>query len=152
MKLKHSNYDKKLKLWQNSRTQIVMQLKWWQNSKTQIVTKLKKNQIVTKLKKKSYCDKTQKLKMGSKKIVELWQNLSCDKTQIVTKLKLGQKSSCDKAQIGTKIKLWRKTFFFKSVWKTQIVTELENSNYDKTQKLKLWQNLKYDQSKLKTFF
>ena len=40
-------------------------LKLWPNSKTQIVTKLKKTQIVTKLK-NSNCDKTQKLK--------LWQN------------------------------------------------------------------------------
>ena len=67
----------KIKLWHNSKTQIVseiknsncdktQQLKLWPNSKTQNVTKLKI----------SNCDKTQKLK--------LWQN---SKTQIVTKLK-----------------------------------------------------------------
>ena len=73
----------KLKLWQNSRTQIVTKLKNWnwdqtqnflicQNLKTQILTKLKKK-IVTKLKTQSVtklknlnCDKTWKLK--------LWQN------------------------------------------------------------------------------
>ena len=31
--------------------------------------------------------------------------------------------------------------------KTQIVTNLKNSNWDKTQKLKLWQNSKCDQTK-----
>ena len=67
--------------------------------------------------------------MGEKK-VKLWQNLSCDKTQIVTKLKLGQKSSCDEAQIVTKIELWRKPL------KKNLM--LQNSNCDKTWELKLW--------------
>ena len=75
---------------------------------------------MTKIKIKSYGDKTQKLQMGEKK-VELWQNLNCDKTQIVIKLKLGQKSSCDKRQ-SVKI---NKTNQFD---KTQIVTKLKNSN------------------------
>ena len=65
-------------------------------------------------------------------------------TQIVTKPKLGPKSSCDKIKIVTKIKLWRKTKKKTQCVKTQIVTEFENSNYDKTEKHKLWQNLKYD--------
>ena len=60
-KLKNSHCEKtqKLKLWQNSKTQIVatQKLNFWQNSKTQIVTKLK---------------------------IKLWQ---CSKTQMVTKLK-----------------------------------------------------------------
>ena len=49
MKLKNSNSDKtpKIKLRQNSKTQIVGGKK----SKNQIVTKLKKNEIVNKLKK-----------------------------------------------------------------------------------------------------
>jgi hypothetical protein len=54
MKLKNSNCDEieKLKLWWNSKTEIVtkLKLKLLQNSKTQIVTKLKN----------SNCDKTQK--------------------------------------------------------------------------------------------
>ena len=51
-----------------------------------------------------------------------------------------KKSNCDKNQIVKK-KL-KKTLCVK----TQIVTELENWNNDKTQKLKFWQNLKYDKS------
>ena len=106
-KVKNSNCDKtwQLKLWQNSKNQIVtklkisncdntQKLKLGKTSKTQIVTKLKnsnsdKTQIL-KLCQNSNCDKTQKLK--------LWQN---SKTQIVTKLKI---SNCDKTQkvvIGT---------------------------------------------------
>ena len=71
-----------------------------------MVTKLK-NSNCNKTNKKNYCDKTKNLIMGGKKI-ELWQNLSGDKTQIVTKLKLGQnsklwqKSNCDKSQIVKK--------------------------------------------------
>ena len=58
MKLKISNDDKtpKLKLWLNSKTQIV-----------------------TKLKKKSSCDYTQIVTK-----LKLWQNSNCDSTQIVT--------------------------------------------------------------------
>ena len=69
---------------------------------------------MTKLK-NSLCDKTQKLIM--------WQNSTCDK------LKLWQNSNCE----GKNQKL-------KSD-KTQIVTKLENSNYDNS-KLKFWQNFK----------
>ena len=74
IKLKNSNYDQtqKLKLWKNSKTKIVIKLNFWQNSscdKTQIVTKLK-----------------------------LWQNSLCDKTQIVRK---NQKLKCYKSQIVT---------------------------------------------------
>ena len=67
--LENSNCDKtqKLKLWQNSKIQIVTKLKNsnYDNSKTQIVTKLKnqnsynsETQIVSKLK-ILICDKTQ---------------------------------------------------------------------------------------------
>ena len=77
--------------------------------------------MVTKLK-NSNGDKTQKQK--------LWQN---SKTPIVKNhLK---KSSCDKTKIGTKLKLWQNS---KSD-QTQTVTKLKNANYDRTQKLKLWQ-------------
>ena len=90
MKLKNSSCDKsqtnqivmklkKLNLWQNSSTQIVMKLKNWYSEKTQNskYKKIKKKtQIVTKLK------KTQKHK--------LVQKSNCDKTQIVTKVKLWQ--------------------------------------------------------------
>ena len=71
--------------------------------------------------KKRYCDKTQHLKMGRKKSwimtkVKLWQNSNCEE-----KIK---KNQCDK---------------------TEIETQLENSNYDKTKKtqivakLEIWQ-------------
>ena len=80
MKLKNSNCDEiqKLKLLFNSGTWLLMKLKnsnwfetqklkWWQNSKTQIV-----------IKKNSNC-----------------QKFNYDNTQIVTKLKLWQKSNSD---------------------------------------------------------
>ena len=73
--------------------------------------------------------------------VELWQNLSCDKTRMVT------------TQIVIKVKFWQnceeKTKKKTQCDKTHIVTKLKNSNYDKTKKnskcdktqeLKLWQN------------
>ena len=91
----HSNCDKSqhLKMWQNSKTQIMTKLKkpycdktqkhkLWQNSATQIVTKLK-TQIVTKQKRLS--KKTWKIQLWTK----LKKILNCDKTkkkQIVTKL------------------------------------------------------------------
>ena len=97
--------------------------------------------------KNSICDTNRKLK--------LWQD---SKTQIVTKLKMWQNSSCDKAQIETKLKLWQNYNYEKNYKcdKTKIVTKLINSNYDKTpklklwqnSKLKLWQNLKYDKSQV----
>ena len=69
--------------------------------------------------KNSNDDKTQKLK--------LWPNW---KTQIVTKLN----SNYDKTQITSKLtQTWNVT--------AQIVTKLKISNYNKTQKLKMWQNL-----------
>ena len=91
MKPKNSNSDKtqKLKLWQNSKTQIgtkLKKIKLWQNlicdnnsncDKTQIVTKLK-TQILTKLK-NSICDKT--------------LNSNCGKTSIRTNLNLWQKNT-----------------------------------------------------------
>ena len=72
--LQHSSGDEtqKLKLWQNSETQIMMKLKNSNDDKTikKKVTKLKnsnslKNLIVTEFK--------------------LWQNSICDKTQVVDK-------------------------------------------------------------------
>ena len=118
IKLFLHNKNLNLKLWCNSKSQIVMTLKnsnchdtqelelWW-NSKTQIVMKLKlklwwnsKTQIVMKLK-----------------------NLNCDQTQIVTKLKLWQNSNCDKTHIVTKLKNLK-------YYKTHSVKE--------AQKLKLW--------------
>ena len=74
IKLKKSNCDEiqKLKLWQNSNTEIGMKLKNSNGDKN------KKNQFVTKLKK-----------------LKLWQKLNCDKNQIVTKHKFWQKSICD---------------------------------------------------------
>ena len=89
----------------------------WQNSKTQIVRK--------------------KLKW--------WQNSNFDKSQVVTKPKLWHNSHCEKKKNlkilnVTKHQLWQNS-------RTQIMTKIKNSNYDKTQKLKLWQNLKYDKSK-----
>ena len=74
MKLKNSNCDEnqKIKLWLNSKTQIVMKLKnskWdeHQNSNWDETQKLElrrnsKTQIVMKLK-NSYCDEIQKLKL-----------------------------------------------------------------------------------------
>ena len=58
------------------------------------------------------CDKTQKLK--------LWQNLNYDKAQIVTNLKFWQNSKCEEEKNSIKSKFD----------KIQIVTKLENSNYD----------------------
>ena len=69
-KLKNSNFNdnRNLELWWNSKFKL-----WW-NSKIQMVTKLKN----------STSDKTQNLKLLKPK-----KNLSCDKTQIVTKLNNG---------------------------------------------------------------
>ena len=65
----------------------------------------------------SNCDKTQDLKLNTKtQNIKLWGN---SKTQTVGKLKFDE---------------------------TQIVMKFEKSNYDENQKLKWWQNLKYDKS------
>ena len=102
IRLKNRNWNetKKLKLWQNTKTHIVMNL---QNSncdetQTQIVMKFKN----------SNGDKTQKLKLWQNSKIQMWQNSICDKTPIVTKLQLWQYSSCDKTQIVTKLKLGEK--------------------------------------------
>ena len=168
VKLKNSSCDEtlKLKLWWNSKTQIV------RKQKTQVLMKLKnsncdtiqnsicdepqakmvkksKNSILTKLKlklwpkKKSNCDQTQKLKF--------WQSLNCNKTQVVTKLKLWhpklwQNTNCDKSQVVTTLKLWQNSNCEQKIskslnwtklklWqnsKNQIVTKLINPNCDKT--------------------
>ena len=73
-------------------------------------------------------------------------NSNCYKTQIVTKLKLWQlklwqKLSCDKTQIVTKNQIVKKKKNKnKSIW--------QNWTCDKTGELKLWQNLKYDKSQI----
>ena len=97
----------------------------------------KKTQMVTKLKNLSG-DKNQKLKLWTIK------NSKCDKTQMVTKLKLWPNSNCDKTQIVTKLQLWHNS-------KIQIVRNFKDSNYDKTQKLnwdKTWimTNLKWNRT------
>ena len=67
--------------------------------------------------------------------------MNCDKTQVVTKLKLWQNTNFDKnqfvtSQIMTTFKLWQKSNCEEKNKektqgdKTQIVTELENSNND----------------------
>ena len=102
MKLNNSNGDK-------------TQLKLWQNSKTQIVTK-QKNPIVTtqtQLWQKSNCDKTEtvyKLKLWPK--LKLSQKLSFNKTQIVTQIKLWRKNF--KKINATKLKLWQNWKYDKS--------------------------------------
>ena len=64
--------------------------------------------MVTKLK-NSNCDKSQKLKLRQNSKIQIftklnmWHNLNCDKTQIVTQLK---NSKYDKTQIMTKLKNW----------------------------------------------
>ena len=168
-KLKHSNYDKTQKL------------KWLQNSKAQIVTKLK-NSNCDQPKKIPPCDENQKLKLWQNyknlncdetQKLKWWQNSNCDKTQklkvwqnskthIVTKFKLWQYSNFDKSKVVRKLKLGQNSNFEEKKLKSSKCEreQIENSNLtilanssDKTQKLKLWQNLKYDKStfmKIKT--
>ena len=85
-KLKNSNFVKNTIC---DETQIVMKIKLWWNSKMQIVMKLKKTWIFTKPK-QSNCDKTQMTKL------KIWQNSNCDKTQNLNdkteKLKVWQNS------------------------------------------------------------
>ena len=76
-------------------------------------------------------------------------NLKCDKTQNVIKLKLWCNSNCDEThvtQIVIKLKNLKREKIQKLIlcWnlKTQMVTKLKKSNCDKTQKLRLWQNSK----------
>ena len=133
MKLKNSNCDEtqKIKFWWNSRNQMVIKLKNINCDKTQ---KLK---LWPNFKKKnSNCDKAKNVigtklkKSNCEKIIELWQNLSCDKTQIVSKLKKSKfekKSNCDKTQ----------KLHLKQNSKTQIVTKLKKTKI--VTKLELWQ-------------
>ena len=120
--------------------------------------------------KKSSCDETPKLKFrwNSKTQIVMKLNLKCwqnSKIQSVTKFK---NSNCDKTwklkfwktQIVNKLKLWEKNHNLKCD-KTQIVTKLENSDYDKLknsnwditakfklcQKPKLWLNSNCDKKK-----
>ena len=88
--------------------------------------------MVTKLKKNSNCDKLENSKCDKTQLVtklKLWQNSNCDKTQVVTKLKWWPNSNCEKKIKNlnvTKLRLWQNL-------RTQIMTTL---------KLNLWQNLK----------
>ena len=123
MKLNTLNCDKtqKLKLWENSKTQIVTKLKTEIGTTTKISPKNSKfNCDETE---KSNCDETQKLK--------LWSN---SETQIVIKFlktKLWWNSKILIVMKLKKLKLWWKS-------KSQIVTKFKNWNFDKTQKPKLW--------------
>ena len=76
---------------------------------------------------KNYFFFNQKLKRFKK--TEWWQNSSCDKTQIVTKVKCWQKSKLDKNLMFKK-----KDKEKNSLW--------QKSNCDKTQELKVWQSSK----------
>ena len=131
-------------MWLNSKTQIVTKLKntncdqnkkkfkLWQNSKTQIVTKLKnsnydktkKNPIVTKLK-KSNCDPTQKIKLLHHSVVKVVTVVRVVRVVTVVTKKF--------SHFFLSLKFWHNL-------KTQIVTKLKNSNFDQTQKHKLWQD------------
>ena len=106
--------------------------------------------------KNSNCDKTQRvtnsrtqmIKKNSNSNFDMWQNLNYvknsnrDETQIVMKYK---NSNCDETQL----KLWQnqKNSNCDKIKRTQIVTKLklqQNLNYDETQivtKLKLWQQI-----------
>ena len=66
-----------------------------------------------------------KLKLWQSK---LWQNSSCDKTQIVIKVKLWQHSNYDNTLI-----VGEKNLKNSKCNKTQIVTKLKNWKYDKSQ-------------------
>ena len=106
-----------LKLWPNSKTQLMSKLTFLLNLKiVTVVTKLKKNtQIVTKLK-NSNCEKNLKLK-----------KLSNSKTQIVTKLKY---SNYDRTQ---RLKVWQN---LKIQIGKELKTQLKNSTCDKILKIK----------------
>ena len=101
-KISNCDKTKNLKLWWNSKSQILMKpknsncdetqkLKLWWISNTQIVTKLKnsfcdENQIVMKLK-NSNCDETPKVKFWRNSKTQI---VKTSITQNVTKLKFGQ--------------------------------------------------------------
>ena len=86
------------------------------------MSRVSKTPIVMKLKNSNF-DSTLNPK--------LWQ------PQVVTKLKLWQNWNFDKSQVVTKLKLWQNSNFeentkkTQNVTQTQIVTELENSIYNK---------------------
>ena len=114
-------------LTQNLNCDQIKKLKLWWNSKTQIVMKLKN----------SNCDKTQKLKLWRNLKPKLWW---ISNTQIVMKLK---NSNCDEIQklkmwwnsktkmvTTQKLKLWQNS-------KTQMMTKLKKSKCDRTQRLSI---------------
>ena len=119
-------------------------LKLWPNSKAQIVTKLSsdscersdrsdsfESSVSSKRKHFLFFSSLKSSQNTKTKIVTKLKNSNFDKTQtqIVTRLK---NSNYDKTQ---KLKLWQNA-------KTQIAMKLKNTNCDKTQKLKIWQNSK----------
>ena len=98
--------------------------------------------------------KTQLCWYSKTQIVMKLKNSNCDKTEIVTKLKLWRNSHCNYTQIVTtqpmkklqnlqnsKLKMWQLKLWEKKPSKTQIVTKLKNSNYE---------NLNYDKSQFMT--
>ena len=71
-------------------------------------------------------------KVTFRKWVSEWVS---DKTQIVTQLKLWQKSNCNKTLIMTKLKLWQYSYLTKmKLWQTHKLWQ--NSYCDKTQTVK----------------
>ena len=105
--------------------------------------------------------------------LKMWQNSYCDKTQImtnlklwknqtVTKLLLPQNSNCEKlkwckTQVMTKLKLWRKNFSDEIVTNkysdiTQnVITQMVTTQTVTTQivtKIKLWQNYFYHETQI----
>ena len=85
----------------------------------------------------AFCDSCNVLYTSIKAIKINNPNMNCDKTLMVIKLKWWQNSKCDK------LKMWPNS-------KTQIVTKQKKLNCDKTQKLKVWQNISYDTSQFMT--
>ena len=114
LKNKNSNGDKtqKLKLWQNSKTQIVT------NSKTQIGTELELGQNPkSKERKKLKTQNVTKFKLWQNSRIKIWWN---SKLSIVTKLK---NSSCDKNFRMTNINLLRnKKKYLKEYFSKNILT------------------------------
>ena len=96
-KLKNLNHDsnQKLKVWQNSNCAKTEKLKLWQTSKTQIFTTQS-----PKLGQNSNYEEEKKTQILTTKKLKLWQK---SRTQIVTKLKTW---NCDKTQIMTNLNLW----------------------------------------------
>ena len=122
----------------------------WSNSETQIVRKFKNSNY----------DKTQKLiwwqNLKNLNVIKLnlWQNSSCDKTQIVKKTQIVTNSNCEKKlktqmlQISDcdssessdqkKIHKKKNCKFFSQFFFTTIKISQKNLNCDQTRNSKLW--------------